>query len=204
VNAAANDTIVITDADGTYPVEEIPALMAKKDAGFDMVVGARQGKFYRGSLLKRAARFCLKLIVEFATGRRIPDVNSGLRVFSKAVVSPLFPDVCEGFSFSTTITLLHHLTHRSVAYVPVAYERRTGSSKISHFHDTLRTLQYITECLIHYNPLKLTILLCAVVFLVGAVSSYWFGPFAAVEGFFFTSLVFALGCVMEGLRRPRR
>ena len=42
ITAASNDYIVITDADGTYPSEYIPELLARLETA-DMVVGARTG-----------------------------------------------------------------------------------------------------------------------------------------------------------------
>lgn len=65
---ASNDIIVLTDADGSYAPENIAALLASFEKGFDMVVGARSGKHYRGSFFKMPARFFLKLLVEFTTG----------------------------------------------------------------------------------------------------------------------------------------
>ena len=41
--AAANEVIVIIDADGTYPVDQIPLLVEKLETA-DMVVGARVGE----------------------------------------------------------------------------------------------------------------------------------------------------------------
>lgn len=203
VGRASADTIVITDADGTYPAESIPALLTEYAKGFSMVVGARQGKVYRGSLFKGAMRFVLIMIVEFVTGRKIPDVNSGLRVFSKKEIEPFFPDICDGFSFTTTITLVYLLTHRSVFYVPIPYEKRTGISKVKLFRDMLRTLQYVTECIVRYNPLKLFFLLSSVILVVGAVSGIAFGWAALIQSFFFASTVFSLGLIAETLRRPR-
>ena len=54
--AAKHDLIAITDADGTYPIDRIPGLAAKVEAGFDMAVGARQGEAYRESALKHPLR----------------------------------------------------------------------------------------------------------------------------------------------------
>lgn len=203
VRAASGDVIIITDADGTYPIGEIPVLLKKFDQGFDMVVGARQGAAYHQSPLKSVLRWFLKSIVEFASGRRIPDVNSGLRIFRKSTSVPYFPDICDGFSFTTTITLVYALTHKSIAYVPVPYDKRVGSSKVKLFHDTLRTLQYITECIVRYNPLKLFLVfsLASIAFgIIGAVfasnSVLWHGLIAAL-------VIGALGFIAESLRRPR-
>jgi glycosyltransferase involved in cell wall biosynthesis len=44
ISSASYDTIVISDADGTYPINAIPALLARYNEGFDMVVGARSGE----------------------------------------------------------------------------------------------------------------------------------------------------------------
>ena len=95
IRAATYDTIVILDGDGTYPVEEIPNIVRRYHSGFDMVVGERRGKHYHESLLKKGLRLILQALVEFTSGRKIPDINSGLRVFSKATVVPYFSRLCE-------------------------------------------------------------------------------------------------------------
>src|SRR5204863_6573813 len=100
IMAAKHDTIIITDADGTYPVERAPDLFKIYQSGFDMVVGARQGKYYDESLGKKLLRIILKNLTEFTTGREIPDINSGLRVFSRQDVVPYFQYLCETFSFT--------------------------------------------------------------------------------------------------------
>jgi polyisoprenyl-phosphate glycosyltransferase len=159
IAVARNDVIVLTDADGTYPIDRIPELVAKVEEGFDMAVGARSGPAYRGTFLKMPARIALKALVEFVTGRHIPDINSGLRAFRKSTVTPYFPNLCQGFSFTTTITLIYMLTMHLVVYVPIAYHKRVGHSKVRIIRDSLRTLQYVTEVVATYNPLKLFLLL---------------------------------------------
>ena len=72
---------MISDADGTYPLEEVPVLVEKFNTGFDMVVGARGGKYYHGSTVKRRISAILWFLVEWTAERQIPDINSGLRVF---------------------------------------------------------------------------------------------------------------------------
>lgn len=160
--AANYDTIVITDADGTYPLAEMPTLFAKYRLGFDMVVGARTGEHYRESALKAPMRLILKFLVEFTAGRSIPDINSGLRVFSRQAIIPYYRHICDTFSFTTSLTLAYMMTGRSVAYIPITYHERVGESKVRLFRDSLRTLQYIVEAIVYYNPLKL-FLLCSMV-----------------------------------------
>jgi polyisoprenyl-phosphate glycosyltransferase len=204
VRAASTDVIVLTDADGTYPISRIPDLLAEFYKGFDMIVGAREGAVYRGTLLKSTLRWFLRKVVEFASGRTVPDVNSGLRVFRKSSVEQYFPDICDGFSFTTTITLVCNLTHRTVGYMPIAYEKRVGHSKVKMFRDTLRTLQYITECIVRYNPIKLFVVLAAVPLVAGIALYPWTSVFGVLVGLCTATLVFALGCIAETWRRPRQ
>src|SRR3569623_1302997 len=75
ISQAVNENIIILDADGSYPVHELSRLIAEYEKGFDMVVGARQGYHYRGSKVKQVARFFFKLLTQFSTGRKIPDIN---------------------------------------------------------------------------------------------------------------------------------
>ena len=168
IQAAQHDIIVITDGDGTYPVERISDLVRKIEEGFDMAVGARQGTQQYDSLLRAPARLLFKFLVEFTTGAHIPDINSGMRSFRKSQVLPYFPDLCQGFSFTTTLTLIYKLTGKFIVYLPIEYHKRIGKSKVSVIRDSLRTLQYVVEVIVTYNPLKLFLLLCLLLERAGA------------------------------------
>lgn len=200
IHFASTDVIVLSDADGTYPVDRIPELFILFRRGFDMVVGARQGREYRGSFFKAPARTIFRWIVEFATGRRIPDVNSGLRIFRKGDVLPALNDLCNGFSFTTTLTLFYLLTGKMVTFVPIPYGKRIGRSKVRLLRDTLRTLQYVTESLVRYNPIKAFLLFAALTFLCGLLLSAWAGIVAFLLGLFASIIVFAMGLLVYGLR----
>jgi len=171
IEAARYDTIAITDADGTYPVDRLPDLHERYQAGFDMVVGLRRGSHYRGSWMKLALRRLLKFLVEYSAGSPVLDVNSGLRVFSRGTVLPYFPHLCDTFSFSTSLTLAYLMNGRFVTYVPIAYAKRIGSSKVRIFKDSLRTIQYIVEAVAYYNPLKF-FMLFGMLCLAGAVLAF--------------------------------
>jgi polyisoprenyl-phosphate glycosyltransferase len=84
--AAQNDVIAIIDADNTYPIWRLPDLIQEYRKGFDMVVGARTGNHYKSSIAKSALRGVLTFLVQFTTGRKVSDVNSGFRVFSKKLL----------------------------------------------------------------------------------------------------------------------
>jgi glycosyltransferase involved in cell wall biosynthesis len=155
IKAAKHDLIAITDADGTYPIDRIPGLVAKIRAGFDMAVGARQGEAYRESALKHPLRLLLKFLVEFTAGQSVPDPNSGLRVFRRRDIVAHFPALSQGFSFTTSATLAYMSTGKFVVYEPIPYAKRVGTSKVRLLRDSLRTLQFIVQAILFHNPLKL-------------------------------------------------
>lgn len=169
MNLSTFGIIVIIDADGTYPVKKIPELVEYLSE-FDMVVGARTGKNYRGSLLKHPLRKFFQLLCEFVTGVRIPDANSGLRAFKKNIVTKFRDNFCPGFSFTTTITLALHINGYFVKYVPIEYYKRSRKSNIRWIRDTLRATQIITQAILYYNPIKLFLLLSIIIFFGFALS----------------------------------
>jgi len=159
IDAAAHDTVIIVDADGSYPIEFLPKLLAMYDKGFDMVVGARQGKQFETSSAKRCLRLIFRLLAEFTCGRSIPDINSGFRVFRKQPVQSGRAAISSGFSFTTTVTLLFMLNHLFVGYLPIPYHQRIGKSKVRILPDALRSFQIIITSIAQFNPLKLFLIL---------------------------------------------
>lgn len=154
ITHARFDHIIITDADGTYPVERMPDLISFAGR-FDMVVGARQGRFYRESFIKEPARYCLGMLCMWVTGMNIPDVNSGLRLFRTGLARQYFHVMSQGFSFTTTITLAALSNGYFVKYIPIDYYQRRGKTRVKLLRDTLRMSQIIFQAIVYYNPIKL-------------------------------------------------
>lgn len=208
IRAAFHETIIISDADKTYPFEKVPELLAEKAKGFDMVVGARTGKHYRQSIMKSGLRWVLKSIVEFTAGRKVPDINSGLRVFNKSTVIPYFNHLCNTFSFTTSQTLAYMMTGKFVKYVEIPYMQREGNSKVRLFRDSLRTLQYIVQAATYYNPLKIFILfsfICIFFSLVGfglsIILHLLSGFLLGIGGVLVALVVFSIGLLADLLKQ---
>ena len=207
---ASAELVAIIDADGSYPADELPRLIAQAET-FDMVVGARQGVHYRGSWAKYLGRVALERMVLFVTGVRVPDVNSGLRVFRKQIALDHISQIGNGFSFTTTLTLAMLLEGHFVEYLPVPYHVRVGPSKVRFRRDVLRTMQILTNAVVAYNPLKLFLVLIylALLTLGFALVVDWFaaranhsGPILIV-GLSSVILLFGMGLLAEALRRLR-
>ncbi len=146
-------TVAIIDADGSYAPEDI-FILVQQAARFDMIVGQRSGVHFTGGLLKRAGRRLQLFLVEFTTGTKVPDVNSGLRIFPRDAALGFFDALCGGFSFTTSITLAMMMCGYTIKFVPATYTARTGTSHVNYYRDTLRSLQIITHAILKYNPIK--------------------------------------------------
>lgn len=175
IRHARGENLVIIDADGTYPTEEIPGLLKRlKEA--DMVVGARTGEEVHIPFIRQPAKFVLARLADFLAETRIPDLNSGLRAFKKKDVLHYLGLLPKGFSLTTTLTLAYLCDDRIVEYVRINYHKRVaGKSKIDPIKDTIGILQTIVRTIVYFNPLKvcfpLSLILGALAVVVLGVSA---------------------------------
>ena len=160
VRLAAHDWILITDADGTYPVEATPTLLAEAEAN-SMVVGSRTGAVVEVPLARRPAKWFLNRLASYLAGRNLPDINSGLRLMRKSLINRYEHLLPDGFSFTTTITLSAACNAHPLTYVPIDYHARLGESKIRPRHAFDFTM-LILRTMIFFNPLKVFLPLGAI------------------------------------------
>jgi glycosyltransferase involved in cell wall biosynthesis len=75
------------DADGQHTPETFISLIPYvKD--YDMIVGAREG--YRGPAVRQPGKKLLQWIANYLSDVKIPDINSGLRLVKKRIISAFF------------------------------------------------------------------------------------------------------------------
>lgn len=153
IRHAKYSIIIITDADGTYPPEHIAMLLARIDQ-VDMVVGSRTGAEVQYSWVRSIPKWFLVRFAEWMAKQRIPDLNSGLRIFHRDVAQRFLKILPNGFSFTTTITLAMLTNGYLVAYEPINYRSRTGRSKIRPIRDTLGMLRTILFTGMYFAPLR--------------------------------------------------
>ena len=136
IAASQHETIVIIDADGTYPPDQIPVLVTQL-GNADMVVGSRNGRVVHIPWVRRPAKWLLGWLAQRVAGKPIVDLNSGLRTFRRSCVEQYFPILSNRFSFTTTSTLALLADDYRVVYHTIDYYRRVGKSKITprHFLD---------------------------------------------------------------------
>ena len=161
---ASGDYVLIMDADGSYPPEEIPKLLSEAPQAH-MVVGRRQAPVSGHNMLNRLAKRFLKMLASYLVETPIPDLNSGMRIFRPEDAKRYFYLLPSNFSFTTTITLAMLSNGMEVRYIPIEYRRRVGKSKIRPLQDMYNFLTLIVRTVVYFNPLKvflpISLFLCA-------------------------------------------
>jgi glycosyltransferase involved in cell wall biosynthesis len=201
---ARYDTLVITDADGTYPAGAIPKLV-ERIADFDMVVGARVGQNVSIPMVRRPAKWFLGRLASYLAGQPIPDLNSGLRAMRRHLVERYEHLLPSGFSFTTTITLAALCADHLVYYETIDYHPRVGESKIRSRH-AFDFLMLILRTIVYFNPLKVFLPLGGLFFLAGLAKLAYdlhIGNLSegAVFSFLSAGLVWAVGLLSDQISR---
>ena len=164
IEHSVGEWILIADADGTYPLGDIPRLIAETEH-YDMVTGERSKGNVSLSFINKAAKSILKTLIYFLAYRWIVDINSGFRVFRKEMFtnSPeIFPD---GFSFTTTLTLLSVVERYQVMFVPIEYHKRIGKSHIKPVRDFISFVVLIVRIMTLFRPMRFFMPIAVIFFL---------------------------------------
>ncbi|WP_017613539.1 glycosyltransferase family 2 protein [Nocardiopsis salina] len=153
---ARGEYVVWTDADMSYPNERIPELVRMLDADpeTDQIVGARTTETGSHKALRVPAKWMIRKFAEGLTRTRIPDLNSGLRVFRRDVARPYLRLLPPGFSCVTTITLAFLSNQHPVRYVSIEYAKRAGRSKFHFVSDAYRYILQVLRMVMFFHPLK--------------------------------------------------
>jgi glycosyltransferase involved in cell wall biosynthesis len=149
IRHSSGSMIAIIDCDGTYALNDIPMLY-RENLKADMTVGARKGHRGLGTLSKRILRAFASYAVEYP----IPDLNSGLRVFTREMALQLFQLLPNGFSLTSTLTLGALYMAYNVKFIPIQYNVRTGKSKIRPLKAFIGFTLLIFRTMVLFNPLK--------------------------------------------------
>jgi glycosyltransferase involved in cell wall biosynthesis len=168
IRQAQHNTIIILDADGTYPCNMIPHLVAQIGA-YDMAIAARTGSEVHVPLSRRPAKWALNRLANYLSGLEIPDLNSGMRAFRRDVVMNYFRLLPSGFSFTTTLTLALLTNDYNVVNIPIDYYPRTGQSKLHPLRDTINFFSLVVRLVLSFRPLRVFVPLALLLSVVSLV-----------------------------------
>jgi glycosyltransferase involved in cell wall biosynthesis len=200
--AAGGEVLIFLDADGQHDPADIPRLLAKLDAGYEMAVGARDRQS-QATWSRALANGFYGLIASWMTGHRVEDLTSGFRAVYAVPFRRFLSLLPNGFSYPTTITMAFFRSGYPVTYVPIHAAKRVGKSHIRPMRDGLRFLLILFKIATLYSPLKIFIPVSASFFVTGL--GYYVYTFVTISRFTNMSallltagvMVFLMGLVSE-------
>lgn len=173
VRAASTDYVAFYDADGQHRPEDLEALFANKGE-YDLLIGAR-GRDSHQDFIRKPGKKILAWYARFLTGRKIPDLNSGLRLLRRSLILKLLPLMPNGFSFSTTSTIAFLNLGYSVGYHPIVVRKRIGRSTVRQVKHGSSLLLLILRLTVLFEPLKVFVPISALLVGTGIVYELAYG-----------------------------
>jgi glycosyltransferase involved in cell wall biosynthesis len=171
VLASQAEIVVFYDADNQFDPKDIERIVEEaKDA--DAVLGARTSKSY-APFSRKGGKKLLSWLANYLSRQKIPDLNCGLRAIHRDVLLGYLHLLPNGFSASTTTTLVLLREGYDVKFVPITVKKRIGKSTVRPLQDGMDTALLVVRLTTLLDPFRV------------------FGPMS----FFF----FVFGCVW-GLR----
>lgn len=95
--AAEGEKVFFTDMDLATPIEELDKLLVKFDEGYDVVIGARQGR--KGApLIRKLSAWGFSVLRNLILGLPFKDTQCGFKGFTNEAVQKIFPTMLDGWS----------------------------------------------------------------------------------------------------------
>jgi hypothetical protein len=143
------------DADGTYPPEYFPALLAEGlRQKADLVIGSRMaGSESEMPFSRRVGNLFFAKLVSLIGNRHITDSASGMRIIRRDVLPRLYP-LPDGLNFTPVMSTRAIHEDLKMIEVPIPYAERLGRSKLTIVGDGMRFLQSIVWTALQYNPVR--------------------------------------------------
>ncbi len=165
--AAHTHWVAWFDADGQHRPQDLGDMfVATVDNHYDAMFGNRSAD---SNVVKSrvVGKKVLGIVANSVAQQRIPDLNCGLRVFRRDLLEAYLPLLPDGFSASTTTTLLFIKRNRHFAFHPIKAEARVGKSSVKQIRDGLRTIHLMMRILFLFQAFRTFATAAAVLLLLG-------------------------------------
>ncbi len=175
VRAARYPIVVFYDADGQFEANDIGEMLRWLPE-YDMATGWRDDRSHvpRDRVLGKKV---LGWVANYLARQRIPDINCGFRAIKRDVLLRYLHLLPDGFSASTTTTLLFLKQGHAVRWVPTVVRERLGTSTVRPLQDGMRTLLLIVRLITLLDPFRVFFPVSAA---LGAAGLLWAIPYLAM------------------------
>jgi hypothetical protein len=162
----------MTDADGTYGTEPIPAMIAAMQR-CDMIIGARDKEMGTVAWLRSLTKNFIRGLASYLTRTKIPDLNSGLRVMKRERVLEFARILPNTHSWVSTITMAMLSSGYPVEWMRVDYHKRIGKSSFHPINDTYNYLSLVVRAIMYFDPLRVFLPVTLTMLAVGFVKALY-------------------------------
>lgn len=152
VVAARGATVVFYDADNQFDPHDIPRMVSEL-ADHDATLGARTSSSY-APFSRRGGKKLLGWLANYLARTNIPDLNCGLRAVRRDLLLDYLHLLPNGFSASTTTTLVLLKEGHDVKFVPVTVKKRIGTSTVRPIKDGIDTALLILRLTTLLDPFR--------------------------------------------------
>lgn len=153
MRAATREFIAWFDADGEMKTEDLAAMVTRlRGSSLAAVIGVRSGRAV--THVRTVGKFVMRLTARMLGLKVGQDLNCGLRVFRRAAILPYLPILPDGFSASTTSTMIMAERGYPVAFYAVSMRPRVGQSKVRLVHG-FNALVTILRTVMLFSPLRI-------------------------------------------------
>jgi hypothetical protein len=144
--AARGRFVVMTDADRTYDLSALPAMVERLRGGADVVLGTR----FKGEILPGAMPWTNRYIgnpiltgmLNVIFGAHVSDAHCGLRALRREAV-PRLGLSATGMEFASEMVIKAAKQGLRIEEVPITYRPRVGESKLSRVPDAWRHVRFM-------------------------------------------------------------
>jgi dolichol-phosphate hexosyltransferase len=143
---ATGDIIATSDADGTYPVEDIPDLVKTLESEqLDFVTTNRFSSLDNKAMStrNRMGNFILNMVENVLFNMKLRDSQSGMWVFKKDILNKLVLK-SDNAAFSQELKIeACHFAKAKCKEVTIKYQRRLGEAKLGGWKCGLENLMHL-------------------------------------------------------------
>ncbi len=155
VRAAKGEIVVFFDGDGQFDPVDVGRAVDKLQADDCDIVFAVRRQGAGEPLSRRPGKAILFAVANFLARQKIRDLNCGLRAVKREVLLRYLHLLPDGFSASTTSTLVFIKRGYKIGEIEITTRKRLGSSSVRMVRDGMNTVLLILRIIALFDPLRI-------------------------------------------------
>jgi len=161
------------DGDGQHRVEDLERVVNTLiENDLDACIGVR-GSESDVRWNRIPGKWLLTFVAEWIAGQTIPDLNSGLRCFRSSVLKRYVHLLPDGFSASTTSTMLMIKRHYRLRWVEITARKRAGRSSVRIIRDGFQGLALLIRIFVLFESFRFFFVLSAIQVVPAGIYGTW-------------------------------